>query len=111
MKHFIAFFVAIALSFAALANAGEVTSPVIDGMTLRLGNYVQRVQVRAKSFGPGFCAVTFELGGQSKGVSAPPLTWSNWFDVGPAYIGPQSPTLGFSIGCDTGAIAEVKYLK
>ena len=54
MKHFIAFFVAIALSFAALANAGEVTSPVIDGMTLRLGNYVQRVQVRAKSFGPGF---------------------------------------------------------
>jgi hypothetical protein len=43
------------------AIALERSYPVVNGMTLRLGNSVQKVEVRAKSFGPGDCGVKFAL--------------------------------------------------
>jgi hypothetical protein len=80
-------------------------------MSLTLGNHIQQVQVRAKSLGPGFCAVTFELAKQSTDIAAPPLTWSSWTNVGPGFTGVTTQRLGFSIGCDTGAVAQVMYSK
>jgi hypothetical protein len=98
-----------AFSLTSESNASEITSPVLDGMALKLGNVVQRVKVRAKSMGPGACAVTFELHGESINFLSPPLTWSPWTEVGPGFTSASSQALGFTIGCDTGAIAEVKY--
>lgn len=106
------FFFTIAIVAALLiqeASAAEVINPVTDGMTLHLGNHVQRVSVRAKSIGPGACSVTFAIGGKSNGFLAPPLTWSPWTNIGPGFIGRSSQKLGYSVGCDTGAKAEVKY--
>lgn len=101
------------LAFVSIgeSNASEITSPVTDGMTLKLGNVVQQVKVRAKSMGPGACAVTFELHGESTNFLASPLTWSPWTEIGPGFTGPSTQTLSYTVGCDTGAIAEVKYFK
>lgn len=93
----------------ANANAEEKTLPVSDGMILNLGNHIQTVQVRAKSLGPGACAVSFDIKGQSTNFLAPPLKMSPWTDVGPGFTGATSQKLGFSIECDTGAVAEVKF--
>ena len=93
------------------ANAAEITSPVVDGMVLHLGDYVQRVAVRAKASGPGACAVTFSIGGQNSGFLAPPSSWSPWTEIGPGFVGKSAQKLGYSVNCDTDAIAEVRYSK
>lgn len=97
---------------ASVVKTEEVTLPVIDGMTLNLGNYVQTVRVRAASMGPGVCAVEFSVGvaGSGKlGFLARPGTWSPWTDIPHGFIGAMSTTLRFSALCDTGAIAQVKF--
>jgi hypothetical protein len=92
------------------AIAIDRSYPVRDGMVLRLGNAVQRVRVRAKSFGPGGCGVTFTLSGKEAGsFVAPPLTWSPLTPIGDGYLGRANPTLGFDAICDTGVLVEVRY--
>ena len=101
----------ILLGLQLLGRAEQVVYPVIDGMTLNLGNYVQRIEVRAKSLGPGFCGVRFTFAGDSSGFLAPPFRWSSWTPVGPAYLGPTRGSLGYTVVCDTGAIAQVRFHK
>jgi hypothetical protein len=92
------------------AIALERSYPVVNGMTLRLGNSVQKVEVRAKSFGPGGCGVKFALSGDGGGeFIAPPLSWSSWTKIRIGYFGRSKTTLGFEAACDTGALAEVRY--
>ena len=104
-------FTSIAIFLPNLVSAGEIVNPVVDGMTITLGDYVQQVEVRAKSFGPGMCQVEFSIDGESYGFLAPPLTWSPWTKAGPAFIRKRTVKIGFSQGCDTGAIGEIKYSK
>ena len=92
-------------------RAGEVKGPVIDGMVLSLGNFVQRVKVRAKSLGVGACAVTFTIGGETTGFLAPPIIWSPWEEIGPGFFGVSNQRLDFNVECDTGAVAEVMFQK
>lgn len=99
--------ICVLVSFSIYAE--EVILPVIDGMILELGNHAQQVQVRAKSLGPGACAVTFSLGGKELSFLAPLLIWSPWTELNPAFLSKTSQKLDFRQGCDTGAIAEVKF--
>jgi hypothetical protein len=106
--------IAMSTIFAAIAmqvQAAEVTAPVVSGMVLSLGDSAQQIKVRAKSLGPGACGVSFSIGGKSDSFLAPPLTWSPWTAVGPAFLGKSTQKLELSISCDTGAIAEVRYVK
>lgn len=91
--------------------SGEIKSPVTNGMTIELGNYVQQVKVRAKSFGPGACGVEFFISGETSGFLAPTLFWSPWTKIEPAFLGESKQEVGFSEICDTGAIAEIRYFK
>jgi len=97
-------------SAVSFGLAAQVSNKVIDGMVLRLApNALQQVEVRAQSFGPGFCQVEFSFADKRKGMLAPPLPkWSDWTKLDPAIQG-GSHALGFSEKCDTGAIAEVRY--
>ncbi len=99
----------MAPSFAS-ANAQEKrVVPLVDGMTITAGDVVSNIEFRAKSFGPGVCAVEVSASTHEKrGILAPPLTWSNWIPL-TAHIGPASFTLNYKASCDTGAIVEVRY--
>lgn len=102
-------FVSALLSWQA--GGTEVTQPAVDGMVLQLkSDALQQVKIRLKSFGPGFCQVTIDLAGKTNSYAAPPLTWSTWLPIGPGLSG-GAHKLGFSPGCDTGALGEVKYDK
>lgn len=99
------------LSMRSSASASEVIVPVIDGMTIQLGNTLQQLKVRAKSFGPGFCGVKFIFyGSGTYHLLAPPLKWSKWTKLGAAFAG-VAIKIGFVEVCDTGAIAEIRYYK
>src|SRR5712691_8936809 len=103
-------FLCALIVFAMPALAVDRSYPVADGMILHLGNCAQRVQDRAKSFGPGVCGVKFTLEGKEAGnFLAPPLQWSPWTPIGTAYLGTSTTSLGFDAICDTSALAEVKY--
>ena len=95
---------------AAYAKAdSEVVQPAINDQVIDTADGVlQIVKIRLKSFGPGFCQVTVGFAGSSYSLAAPPLTWSPWFDVGPAVSG-GAYKLEFAPGCDTGALGEVKF--
>lgn len=87
----------------------EIIVSVFDGMVLRLeSGALQQVDLRAQSFGPGFCGVEGELAGGSYGFLAPPIVWSRWIPIGPGIVG-GSWTLTFRPICDTDAIAQVRY--
>lgn len=100
---------------ANISRAEEIKVPVVDGMTITLGNYLQNVQARAKSMGPGLCAVRFSFNGsfpKQTRLFAPPLVWSKWQDLKPTFVnGPITVTVNYDEECDTGAIAELKYHK
>lgn len=84
--------------------------PVVDGMAVPLGDFAQNIEVRAKSLGPGFCAVHFVAGQASPfEFQAPPLVWGDWLEIPYGFIGAGSITLGFKILCDTGALGEVRF--
>lgn len=87
----------------------KVVVPLIDGMVLKLGNVVQQIEVRAKSMGPGKCAVEISAEDETIGILAPLTKMSDWKKVGPAFLGEGSAKMGFRIICDTGAIGQVRY--
>jgi hypothetical protein len=93
------------------AFATDIIQPALDGMILELKpDVLQQVDIRVQSFGPGLCQVTVTLAGSTHSLAAPPLTWSNWFPIGPGLSG-GAHSLGFSPGCDTGAQGQVRYEK
>jgi hypothetical protein len=82
---------------------------IVDGMTLDLAeNALQQVRVRLKSFGPGACAVTVSIDGESKTIVAPLFHFTDWTPVGPAEKG-GSHKLKFHPDCSTGAMGYVQY--
>lgn len=99
----------VMLPLSAWAVADRVTAPLIDGMTIELGNYVQRIEVRVRSMGPGKCAVEVSAGGETIGILAPLTEMSAWTQVGPAYLSPSAVSVGFRTVCDTGAVGEIRY--
>jgi hypothetical protein len=114
MVQTIALLLITALPFVAGASsacAGEVTQQIVDGMIVEgKPNTLQQIQIRLKSFGPGFCGVDLQFLDSHEKIAAPPLVWSRWFPFGGAFNS-GSHALGFSEDCDTGAIGEVKYIK
>ena len=93
------------------AEAAEITVPAVDGMIINTEPAaLQRVKIRLKSFGPGFCKVRVILAGQVHSLAAPPMKWSSWHPIGPAVTG-GAYSLSFSPQCDTGALGEIKYHK
>jgi len=109
--------VGIALGLAMLEIGGayasdKVTVPLFDGMTIKTADAVANVEVRAKSLGPGFCAVTFSAdpSGQRVGMNAPPLLWSNWVTL-TSHIGAVAITISQQVECDVGVVAEVRYFR
>ena len=99
----------VAVSFNAYAE--EIIEPVVSGMKLELGNYVQQVEVRSKSFGPGFCAVEFNIGRDEVRILAPPLVWSDWVKADTAYLSPANVKVEENVVCDVGVLSEVKFHK
>jgi hypothetical protein len=96
-------------SLSAAAGAREITVSLHNGMSISTCNCVANIQVRAKSFGPGFCDTRISNNfGHSVQISAPPFTWSNW-EVLNSHIGEMTFTINVSAKCDTGALFEIKY--
>lgn len=88
------------------------TLPVVNGMLLKLGNYAQNLEVRAKSLGPGFCGVRFSSTYFSPfEFLAPPLVWGGWLEIPFGFLGSGSVVLNYSVLCDTGAVAEVRFMQ
>ena len=89
----------------------EVTVAAVDGMVIDMDRSVlQRLKVRVKSLGPGFCSVRVRFGGAMVNLMAPPLAWSEWMSVGDAIAG-GAHRLNVSPQCSVGAIAEVRYFR
>lgn len=87
------------------------TSPLVSGMSIRTADVVGNVKVRAKSLGPGFCAVSISAtGGGRSNFMAPPLTWSPWATLY-SHLGASSALLSAQADCDTGALFEVQYFR
>jgi hypothetical protein len=82
--------------------------PLIDGMTITTSNTVDTVEVRAKSQGPGGCAVEFLAGRDHVGFVAPPFSYSPWTILF-SHIGRLTKTLTEDVKCDTGVLSQVRY--
>ena len=97
------------LEVSASANE-QVVEILVDGHTITTSDSVATVEVRAQSFGPGFCGVTFSTLGGVASFLAPPLTWSEWTQLA-AHIGKVSYIISVQPVCDTGVMAEIRYYK
>lgn len=95
------------------AEAEKIQHTLTDGMVIELGNYVQTVEIRAKSLGPGGCAVKYTLGntGNQVQIFSLPGIWSAWARAPQAYFGPTKLKVEEDVICDTGVIAEIRYEK
>ncbi len=110
-RYFLAVMFIVLIGFAggsSHAQDDKAVVPFIDGMTINTSDSVASVEVRAQSIGPGFCASRFSAGQHTVDILAPPLTWSDWVEL-TAHIGAVSFTLGSTVMCDTGVLAEVRY--
>lgn len=97
--------------FIGLFNGGvQVTEPLVSGMLVKTSNSVANVEVRSKSLGPGFCAVNISSSLGSSAFLAPPFSWSPWTNLF-SHVGAVGTTVTTSVGCDTGALFEVRYFK
>lgn len=120
MKHRLQPRLSIRLAVAVLCLGGvpsayadlQVVVPFADGMTITTSDSVANVEVHAKSFGPGFCSVTFTAspGGSPKQIAAPPAAYSSWVVIA-SHIGVVTYTISYDVGCDTGVLAEIRYFK
>ena len=75
-------------------------------MTISTSDSVANVEVRAKSVGPGFCAVEYSTFGGRVGFDAPPLTYSGW-TVLVSHVGKAEFIISERVICDTGVLGEV----
>ncbi len=104
----------LGLSFVALASPiwadEEITIvPLVDGMTITTKEgVIAPISVRVQSLGPGFCASRVSVGDHSVEVLAPPLTWSDWYEVTSVFSS-ISHTVSKTVLCDTDIIGEVRY--
>jgi len=102
-------FAALLLAAPASAQSGrQITSGIVDGMTIRTGNSWGNVEVRAMSMGPGFCSTHISVGDRTVNVAAPPGVYTPWMIVN-SHGGRVSFNIGKDDICDTGTIAQVRY--
>lgn len=97
-----------AVSSASTAASVQRIVAFVDGMTIKTGDVIANVEVRAKSVGPGMCGVTFTGGGGSTQFLAPPIAYSPW-TVLTSHTGAISMRISHSVVCDTGVIAEIRF--
>src|SRR5690606_38421674 len=89
---------------AGLQSTSERVFPAVDGMLIRgHPKFLQQLRIRAKSLGPGVCATRVGFVDSVIDIAAPPLTWSDWYAIGPAFQG-TTESLKFAPQCDTGSI-------
>ena len=100
---------ALVLVTAFDVHAEAVRQAAKDGMLLKLGNYTQQINVRAKAIGSSDCRVEFSVRGKTLVVVAPAGEYSEWVGIGPSFLEPAEVKLGVSVQCDAGAITQVKY--
>ena len=96
--------------YQLFAGGVQTTQPLTSGMTITTSDSVANVEIRAKSLGPGFCAVGISSPYGQANFLSPPLSWSPWTNLF-AHVGAITATLNTSVGCDTGALFEVRYFK
>lgn len=105
---------ALTLACAGSAHAADggtqVVIGLVDGMTIQTGNAWANVEVRAMSFGPGFCATHITVGDKTISVAAPPAVYSGWY-VANSHGGRVSFTVSKQDQCDTGTLAQVRYFR
>lgn len=109
------FFAFLLLSFFAsctsLSAEDKTVESLADGGRITTSNSVGTVEVRAKSLGPGTCGVNFTAdGGNSVGLTAPPLVFGNWAVLA-NHLNSTTYTINYTVTCDTGVVAEVRYYK
>jgi hypothetical protein len=96
-------------AFADDDGSKLVTTPIIDGMTIQTADVAANVKVRAKSLGPGKCAVKIsDDKGDESDILAPLTDWSDWHTL-VANIGQVSLVISVNVVCATGVVAEVQY--
>ena len=100
----------LASTTAIAADSQQVVVGLVDGMYIQTGNSWGNVEVRAKSFGPGFCATHVTVGDKTVSIAAPPYAYSGWVIVN-SYGGSVSFQISKEDICDTGTVAEVRYWK
>lgn len=101
----------MALLVTLAAADSKYQTSLVSGMTVTTANSVATVEVRAKSFGPGFCGVNFSTDhGDKVTISAPPLAYSDWRSLA-SHIGSVTYRVEYEATCDTGALAEIRYFK
>jgi hypothetical protein len=100
----------VPFSFAQTQQA--LVTALLDGMTIVTSDSMAVIEVRSKSFGPGFCEVevTAARGSEARSIriASPPLAWSNWEAVA-SHTGTTAYQLSTRELCDTGALFEVRY--
>lgn len=94
----------------AAADAAEQQRVVglVDGMVVTTSDSWANVEVRAKSFGPGFCSTEVTVGDKTIIIAAPPIVYSAWTIVN-SHGGSVDFTVSKKDNCDTGTLAEVRY--
>lgn len=105
----------IALAFSALATlsaaayaATQVETGLVQGMTISTSDSWANVEVRAMSFGPGFCATHITVGDRTVSYAAPPGIYGPWVIVA-SHGGRVSFEVSKADQCDTGTQAQVRY--
>jgi hypothetical protein len=92
------------------SGAQQTIVPLVPGMTVTTADVVGNVEVRARSHGPGFCAVGATGGDGSASILAPPLAWSTW-TVLFSHLNQTTATIDSTIECGTGTDLEIRYWK
>lgn len=99
---------ALTLSAAAYAEATQAVTGLVNGMTIRTSDSWANVEVRAMSFGPGFCATHITVGDKTVSYAAPPAVYGPWV-IAASHGGRVSFEVSKSDQCDTGTQAQVRY--
>lgn len=98
----------ILASSSSASAAEQRTVGLVDGMVIKTSNSWGNVEVRAQSFGPGFCSTEVTVGDKTVIIAAPPLTYSSWI-IANSYGGSVTFSISKSDNCDTGTMAQVRY--
>lgn len=82
-----------------------------DDVRIETCDAVASIQVRAMSFGPGFCAVeirTRTIPAERIGITAPPIVFSGWVTL-VNHFGRYSVGIENAVICDTGVRTQLRY--
>ena len=88
----------------------QVVTGIFDGMVISTADVYGNIEVRAMSYGPGFCTTHITVGDQTVSIAAPPAIYSGWVTATS-----HSGSIGFAVSkrdiCDTGTEVQVRYWK